>query len=66
MAVTNSMGNIGYVQSVLETLIQAERDLRRIIQNGQNGGGRTDVFEAQSFLRQAIAALLKMIPLNRT
>jgi len=54
MAVTNSMGNIGYVQSVLERLIQAERDLRRIIQNGQNAGRRTDVFEAQSFLRQAI------------
>jgi len=66
MAVTNSMGNIRYVQSVLETLIQAERDLRRIIQNGQIGARRTDVFEAQSFLRQAIASLLKMIPLNRT
>jgi hypothetical protein len=62
---TNSLGNIFYVQSVLETLIHAERDLRRIIQDGRNSSGRTDVFEAQSFLRQAITSLLKTITSNR-
>ena len=65
MNLTTSAGDVGHVKGVLQKLMQAERDLGRFIQSGRNSK-RTDVFEAQSFLRQAIASLSKTVPANRT